>query len=199
MTSSLASVTTSLKSTVDFLNNPSIKSGIKITIEIGVIACGLCVYARDGYSGIDTPPPEDKSWRATAKKIAIYSIHFSIISSYIILTPGKRIISFVVHRIFTETQLTRFFGPNTIFEVNPWHPRHVSSLIVFAAGIPAVILTINSIWSRSEFLASDSDKKREGLNFPSYLKESHIQKIACVITLLSRPALHIGNAGLGHC
>lgn len=112
----------------------------------------------------------DENLSKTAYSISLTCSRLSLLMSAIVSRPGIFIVSKIVHSLFSEAQLERVFGPNTIFAVNPWHPRHVVSL-------GAVILAIPPMVSLHRF-STDSMKTQLVLLFN---------------TLTSRFALHIEN------
>lgn len=52
---------------------------------------------------------------------------------------GVVVISKIVHLFFSSGKLESFFGKNTIFAVNPWHPRHVVSVASAILMAPAMV------------------------------------------------------------
>lgn len=74
------------------------------------------------------------SWQETAHRIAILSARVSLLLSASVSRPGVRVVSGLAGNFFTE----ELFGANTIFAVNPWHPRHVISFVAVALALPAI-------------------------------------------------------------
>ena len=62
----------------------------------------------------------------------------SLILSAATSRPGVMIVSTSVGRVFPVRQFERVFGPNTIFAVNLWHPRHVASIAAVILALPLV-------------------------------------------------------------
>lgn len=141
-----------VQNTVSLLNQPIVKENVKkvagtVTFFFGLIET-FTVY--EILSG---------------RKIS-NDVHFSLILSAAVSPPGIYIISSVAKRLFSEEQLTSAFGPNTIFAVNPKHPRHVASIGAVVLALPTLV--------RSESTP------------PKFL-------MTLFNTVTSRPVLHVGN------
>jgi len=48
--------------------------------------------------------------------------------------------------LFSTSQVTRVFGPYTTFAVNPWHPRHIISIVSFALALPSVAVVAVTVY-----------------------------------------------------
>jgi hypothetical protein len=81
--------------------------------------------------------------------------------------------------MFSQGELNKIFGPNTVFAVNPWHPRHVVS-------IAAVILALPSI---PQGICGAQSKEK----YTSWLTDRKIYFMALFNLVTSRPLLHLGN------
>ena len=81
-------------------------------------------------------------------------------------------------------QYADFFGPNTAFVINGWHPKHVLSMT--GAGLGVVVLVVGlGIAFFGKKKPSDSSRA--------------VVSMAAVHTIVSRPALHVGNWLLWRC
>ena len=188
-----------LSASAHLLNQPPVKEGIKniassITFTFGIIeaydiyqiACG-----REISSEVCSKQPK---WIQTTKKVVIICAKVSLILSGGVSRPGVFVISNLVGCIFSTTQLNRVFGPNTIFAINPWHPRHIISIIAIILALPSVIQSTydGSIWiyrkicDRSAILNDDQKAN-------NWLTDSKIRLMTLFNTATSRVTLHKGN------
>lgn len=184
---------------VHLLNQPVIKEGVKniagsVTFAIGLMEIYDVYQIARGREISTEPCSTYPKWIQVANKVVIICAKISLILSAGVSRPGVIIISSLVGCVFSTNQLKRVFGPNTIFEVNPWHPRHVVS-------IAAVILALPSI-AQSTYKGLDWLYKKVRLlqNTPpdahhvsNWLTDSKIRLMALFNTITSRPTLHIGN------
>ena len=121
----MIAVQSGLRAAVAYLNQPVVKETVKNIVGLVTFTIGL-IAARSLYAnGKPTFKPRcgpniDRAVDVTAK--------ISLVLSGAVSPPGVWIISSIAGRIFRPEQLTRAFGPNTIFAANPWHPRHVVSI-----------------------------------------------------------------------
>ena len=63
----------------------------------------------------------------------------SLILSGAISPWGVKAISAIAHRCFTPQKLESMFGRNTIFAINPWHPRHIVSIAALVFMAPTIV------------------------------------------------------------
>jgi hypothetical protein len=153
-----------LKITVQALNTPSIKEGVKNKAGSVTLVFGLTVVYQFLRSLKET-----SSEATEENKAVIACTRFSFILSAAVSRPGVLLISALVGRVCSPQTLEKTFGPNTIFAVNPRHPRHVAS---FAAVILAAPSLLHLFYSR----------------------RCTWEKCAIVFnTITSRPTLHMGN------
>lgn len=66
----------------------------------------------------------------------------SLIISGAVTPIGLFLISKIEHVVFKSLQLTQVFGPNTIFQINPYHSRHVFSFVAVGLSLPFIARTI---------------------------------------------------------
>jgi len=156
--------------TVTFLNQSSVKQSIKFavgtaTFSLGVLEiCDVCLGRGDKAS------PE------------IICAKISIILSAATSPLGAYLIAKVANLIFTKAQLERVFGPNTTFQVNPWHPRHVASIAAVALAIPSIIPSLGM-----------SQRKISHFRKPGWLSDSKLLLIVWFNLMTSRLVLHVSN------
>lgn len=171
------------------LNQPLIKEGIKnvagcITFAFGMIE----VYDIDrilrGREITTESYPDGPKWMETANKMAIVCTKISLILSAGVSRPGVFIISSLVGCVVSSHQLERVFGPNTIFAVNPWHPRHVASITAVLLSLPSIAQSTYKILARHA--SNDSPST-------TWLTDTKIRLMNLFNTVTSRPVLHIGN------
>jgi len=153
-----------LKITVQGLNNPYIKEGVKNIAGTVTLVFGLTVV----YQFLQSLKKTNSN-ATEENKALIVCTRFSLILSAAVSRPGVLLISALLGRVCYPQTLEKTFGPNTIFAVNPRHPRHVAS---FAAVILAAPSLLNLFYSR----------------------KCTWEKCAIVFnTITSRPTLHLGN------
>jgi hypothetical protein len=173
---------------VGFLNQPIIKEGVKnVAGSITFIAgCAWAVNEVEGivtgrtfFSGINANEPR---WLQTTDKVALVCANISIILSAGTSRPGIYLISKLTACIFSEQQLAKVWGPNTIYAINPGHPRHFASVAAVVLALP--LLTVTAY---------------RGLRTPIQRTSAEGQKTLLLTTMLffntltSRPVLHLGN------
>lgn len=118
--------------TIHFLNSPPVKNGIKNTI--GAISFSGALYTLYEMA---------VKWKDTDKTMLF--LQTSIILNGIASRPGLAICEWALHQIATPETLTKIFGQNTRFEINPWHPRHQFNITV---NITAAMALIHVIYTR---------------------------------------------------
>jgi len=114
--------------TVHFLNSPPIKNGIKNVFGALFFSGGL-------YSLYEMQKTSDKT---------VLLLQTSIVLNGIASRPGVALCEWVIHQIATPPTVTKIFGLNTIFAINPWHPRHLFNLSVNLIAAAALITVIYS-------------------------------------------------------
>jgi hypothetical protein len=118
--------------TVHFLNSPPVKNGIKNAI--GAVSFSGAIYTLYEMAA---------KWKDTDKTILF--LQTSIILNGIASRPGLAICEWALHQIATPATLTSIFGQNTIFEINPWHPRHQFNV---AVNIIAAVALVHVVYAR---------------------------------------------------
>lgn len=110
---------------IDYLNTYPVKEGIKNVI--GTLTFGAGVVAL--YKYVTTPSKKnDPSWSRTVDEKIIFTLKWSVALSCIASRPGLLICGWVIHPVISSKTLADIFGLNTIFEFNPWHPRHIVTI-----------------------------------------------------------------------
>lgn len=176
-----------IKSTIidagNYLNQPANKSLLKKTV--GYVAFLLIPVAT-------FIAPSNLSSTMKLAKI-------SLILNGFVSPLGQREFSKIANWIFTQEQLNRL-GPNTIFAVNPWHPRHVVSIAATALAIPVVIDTTSNVasWTidkiSARFSTSDvAPKKPIRVTDTPSISENMICFLTVFTFFTSRPVLHQAN------
>lgn len=206
------------EATTAFFNHPAIKESIKhiagtITLAFGVAEAYDLVQIVRGRKISTEVAVGSTEWVEVAKKIAIIGAKISLILSASVSKPGIFLISTLLGRVFTTSQLENAFGSYTTFAVNPWHPRHIVSFVAIICAVPSLI---QSSYEGSEWLYR---KVIHLINPPSSFKQTvcqttgwTTQKLSNLIrqpeqwltdikvrgmvvfnTATSRPVLHIAN------
>jgi hypothetical protein len=177
---------------VRLLNQPIVKEGVKNIAGAATFVFGLMeiydVYQiLRGREIVCESCPGHHKWVEVANKVIIVCAKISLILSAGVSRPGIFIISALVGRIFSTTQLNRVFGPNAIFAVNAWHPRHVVSLV-------AVVLALASIAQSTYTRIHWTFKKVQQYQVVRIgLTDTKIRLTTIFNTMTSRPVLHLGN------
>lgn len=189
------------KTTVSCLNTPFIKEGVKNIAGVAACAFGIfelyeditwIVHKCQGQGKPSNEPSESQefSWVKTAGKVILITAKISLILSCFTSRPGQMLCSWTAGKIFTDTQLLHLFGANTIFAVNPWHPKHVVSITACVLGIPATLKVVyeSGVWITHKMVSfpkTDHAKRDQ--------TDGKIEGMAAINTLFSRPWLHVAN------
>ncbi len=144
----------------EFVNQPTVKQGIK-----NIVGFGTCVIGVKALCDLYENKAPDQ--------VALKCAQVSFILSAMVTPLGVWGISLVVNRLFTNAQLEKVFGPNTIFAVNWTHPRHIASLASTALVIPFIA---------KRLFVSKTDKEDITAELCAYW-----------VLLTGRPVLHVGN------
>lgn len=183
---------------VQFLNQPVVKEGVKnvagsVTYIFGCVGADKASKVLQGVNIISEDHSAEPEWRQTAYKVSAACALISLVLSGATSRPGVYIIGTLVGTVFSTQQLDQVFGPNTIFAVNPWHPRHVAS-------IAAVILALPAVMQATYDGACWCYRKVSSINEPvvpslrnEWLTDARIRLMIVFNTITSRPVLHIGN------
>lgn len=182
---------------IGLLNQPMVKEGVKniagsVTFVFGLVEIyDIYQIARGREISTEVSPNSDR-WVQTVNKVVIVCAKISLILSACVSRPGVYIISSLAGTVFSTVQLNRVFGPNTIFAINPWHPRHVISIAAVLLALPSLIQAtyLGMNWAYRNI--------REYQNEPAddnehWLTDAKIRLMALFNTITSRPTLHIGN------
>lgn len=140
-----------LASAVGYLNQPMVKASIKKVSGVVTFAFGIYEVYR-----LCVDPPfyveEVRTWKQTMYKAVVVAARISIVLSAAGTQPGVYLIGTLVGVLFTPVQLERVFGPNTLFAINPYHPRHVVSIVALILAMPAMMMTLREAmdWTRTK-------------------------------------------------
>lgn len=188
------SISQGIRFTVRALNNEPIKEGIKRLIGLAAVGFAfavICDICRRSFlrHQPDAPPI------SLTDRVVTYSAKASLILCGATSPLGVMAISKIVHFIFSPLQLERAFGPNTIFAVNPWHPRHVFSIGAVCLAAPILIQSLFRTISQCSCFRSDpSFIQHSRALSPSWIISSdELLLMVCITTVTSRPILHLGN------
>lgn len=184
-----------LRTSVNLLNHPSIKEGIKtfagtFTFSFGIIEVYDIYRAAFHPDTIKDVPSRNSQWRQTANKIIIVCARLSLILSAAVSRPGIWLISSLLEWVFTPIQLNRAFGPYTTFANNPWHPRHLLSIAAVIMALPStfpsqIIYTSPHLSPQTASIIA-SQSRDQG-------SDSYIPCMTTFNTVTSRPILHLAN------
>lgn len=184
---------------VQLLNQPVIKEGVKniagsMTFVFGLIEVYDLTQIACGRQISTEACSNSPKWVQTGNKVVIVCAKISLILSAGVSRPGVFIISSLAGQVFSTSQLDQAFGPNTIFAVNPWHPRHVLSIAAVILALPSVI---QSGYHGTTWVCKKIQCYKNSLKDPNdannWLTDTKIRLMALFNTMTSRPILHVGN------
>lgn len=181
------------------LSQPLVKEGVKniagsVTFVFGLVEIyDLCQILRGRQISTEVSLNSPR-WIQVANKVVIVCAKTSLILSAGVSRPGVFIISSLMKCFFSTAQLERLFGPNTIFAINPWHPRHVISIAAVILALPSVVQsTYKGInWTYKKILQYQ-DMPPSIHNLQPWLTDAKVRLMTIFNTITSRPTLHIGN------
>lgn len=178
---------------VRFLNHPIVKEGIKngagaLTFAFGVVEIHDIIQIARGREISNEANAHSSKWVQVASKVIIVCAKISLILSAGVSRPGVFIISTLTGLFFTTEQLNKVFGPNTIFAINPWHPRHVVSIAAVIFAIPAVV---QASYKGIKWIYTNAPTNK--LQTDKWLTDTKIRAMTLFNTITSRPLLHLGN------
>lgn len=173
---------------VDFLNDSSHKNQVKNCLGYTVFALGIfeLITALPLQKDSSSSSKPKKS-TLTMTKVANFTTKAAIVLSAGVSRPGIKLVSWVVGSVLSSERQVRIFGVNTIFAVNPWHPRHCVSIV--AAILAASSLTVYAIQA-----AKNSMQKKHRVSISLFRVLVDIRTRLVFVLVTSRPILHIGNA-----
>lgn len=184
---------------VRLLNQPIVKEGVKniagsITLVFGLVEI-YDIYQIARGREITTEACSDcPKWIQVANKVIIVCAKISLILSAGVSRPGVFIISSLIGCVFSTSQLDRVFGPNTIFAVNPWHPRHIVSLVAVILALPSLAQsTYKGINWTCKKIRQYQELSTNGSDVKVWLTDTKIRLMTLFNTITSRPVLHLGN------
>lgn len=189
-----------LNSSVHLLNNSVVKEGVKNVAGIFTLAFGVAeIYDLYRISilrvrNVSTEATTvSHSWSNIAYKVVVVCAKISLILSAGVSRPGVFLISSLMGAIFSTAQLERAFGANTIFAINPWHPRHVVSIAAAVLALPSIIETgYNAISWISRKIRKLPAPTPE-LSPTYWMTDTKLRVMNLFNTVTSRPTLHLGN------
>lgn len=127
---------------------------------------------------------------------------FSLVCSAAVSRPGIASISFLASKLFTAAQLERAFGPNTIYAVNPLHPRHVCSNVTTLISIPLVLESTyyGARWVYHKMVSKDTPplwiSGGQMYQPKSTFSDKTLRWMVVFNFFTSRPVLHYGNIAM---
>lgn len=184
---------------VRFMNQPGVKEGIKNIAGLATFGLGLAeaydIYqiarGREISTEISSTSPK---WVQIANKVVIVCAKVSLILSAGVSRPGVFIVSSIVGCVFSTAQLERAFGPNTIFAINPWHPRHLISIAAVILALPSVAQsTYQGITWAYKKIRQYENTSTDRSDVNAWLTDAKLRLMILFNTVTSRPTLHIGN------
>lgn len=188
-----------VKVTSQFLNQEGVKEGVKIiagrvSFVFGLMAIYDTCITLKGRAISTEKHLNDPKWLQDAYKGSVILAKISLILSASTTARGVFVISKIVGSIFSTAQLNSAFGPNTIFAINPWHPRHVVSLLAVALALPSFAVSTykfgKKLYQKIQKEQVDTVIKSQSR---AWLTDSKVRLFLLFNTITSRPVLHIGN------
>lgn len=181
-----------INGSVRLLNQPVIKEGVKnvagsVTFVFGLFEIYRVYQSLRSREASEIDLEVTPTYVQTANKVVSVTSSISLILSAGVSRPGVFLISSLAGKIFSTGQLERVFGPNTLFAVNPWHPRHVLSIAAVAMALPSLALLCfkGFDWGCKKIRQLPPTENRQ--------TDIKIQLMVLFNTITSRPILHLGN------
>lgn len=185
---------------IGLLNQPAIKEGVKNVVGATTFGVGLVAVYDLYQAGLYSEIPSESylgypKWVQVANRVTIVCAKISLILSAGVSRPGVFIISSLVGCIFSSSQLNRVFGPNTIFVLNPWHPRHVVSIAAVVLALPSLTQSTyrGAQWMYKKILQYPDTSPARSRRIRKGLTDGKIRCMTLFNTISSRPMLHLGN------
>lgn len=182
---------------VRFLNRPLVKDGVKniagtVTFAFGLVELYDISQILKGREISTETYSEYPKWARVANKVVIVCAKLSLILSAGVSRPGVYIISTLVRCFFSSYQLKQVFGHNTTFAINPWHPRHIVSIVAVTLALPSLAQSAykGSKWVYKKIQNSQTLHSSQNT---LWLTDAKIRLMNLFNTATSRPLLHIGN------
>jgi hypothetical protein len=172
-----AAVKNTIESFITCVNHPSTKTLIKVGANgwICSMAASQLYYIFNYYINNTEEHGIDSSLHKNTAKVVYLCETLSVFLRSAVTIPGVYCIGTLVSCVISDGKLDRIFGKNTIFAVNPWHPRHVCSIAAVILAIPSLAISL-----KKKISPNSSD-----LTITQWLTLQGV--------LLSRPVLHLGN------
>lgn len=166
-----------LARSVNYLNEPVVKQNIKWNLgRVAMLSSSACLFN-------STP------------SIIMELARTSLFLNAQVCPQSFEFWSKVAAKLLTQEQINRF-GPNTIFAVNPWHPRHVISIAAAAMAIPVVLSTLYQFgcWMVNAHSHNNNNLSEEKKVTPFWrLSDNTIRALVMFSFFTSRPVLHQTN------
>lgn len=185
-------ITPRLHSILHIFNQLSIKESVKnvaggIALAFGVTELYHCCLLKKKKISNET---DHASWKQIALKIALLFAKISILLSAAVSRPACFFLSRMVEIFVPSSFFDKIFGPNSTFQINPIHPRHVVSFLALALSLPLLCETISQsiFWSNQDNLISETPSKSASEQEMKRARYAVLTNAA-----LSRPLLHCGN------
>ena len=182
---------------VQILNQPAVKNGVKQGVGVCTFAFGIFelydiarVGMRRRINEVTTIEGYDGTvWRLSAIRTSwkmddyvALSGRFSRLFSAVVSPSGVYLITKGVHCVFNTAQLERVFGRNTIFAINPRHPRHIVSIVAVILALPPIAQSVYYCFAERRVRQTPTERLQTAMLFFN--------------TLTSRPVLHLANLAL---
>ena len=115
---------------VRLLNQAHVKEGVK-----NVIGCMTFFGGLAAFSQMSCKSKTSSDWWGTADKAISFFLKASIVLSLIASRPSL----YFWEKIAIPRTWLEIFGPNTVFALNPWHPRHLLNITANALSAAALV------------------------------------------------------------
>ncbi len=188
-----------INTTVHLLNQPLVKEGVKniagsVTFAFGLIEMYDIYQIVKGGNVSSEIFSKNPTWLEVANKTIIVAAKISLILSAGVSRPGVFIVSSLMGEAFSTTQLNTMFGANTIFAVNPYHPRHIVSIAAVILALPSIVQSVckTTSFAYKKVMQFTGDKTVTS-NAKNGLTDAKIRLMTFFNTITSRPTLHLGN------
>lgn len=130
--------------TVRLLNTPPVKEGVKNVFSGITFVGGFAALYQ-----VSRAPKEQETQHWAVKTLNLVLIA-SVVLSLIASRPGLYLCEKALPLIATSQTWAAIFGPNTIFAINPWHPRHILNITANVLSATALIKAVFNKYAPSK-------------------------------------------------
>lgn len=186
-----------LKASVEFLSQPAVKETIKKASGIAAATFGI-IEVYDLYMVFRGKRPisdEQNSlsprWMQIGHKFAVLTLKLSIVFHGLASRPCIYVAGKTAGLVMSEARLVSIIGTNTIFAVNPWHPKHILSLGATVCSLPSKVQSVyrTFVWMQSKITHKNLQQPKI-IPTGGWMSDRRARIISFINTIFGRPFLH---------